>query len=157
MPGIIGLPSTADVELVPVSPKTQARAFLTTNRGPYYLHLRRIAAIGRSIMSSLTGRQEQGQSPAEEFARVLSGIQIQEGVHADSPLLIAEATGATEKVELDKANRVGDCGFVLHLFDDAKLVESAKQAIEAAVTGLSRRISGDRSSWFGQLSGRASK
>jgi hypothetical protein len=66
-----------------------------------------------------------------------SGIQIQEGVHADSPLLIAEATGAAEKVELDKANRVGDIGFVLHLLDDAKLVESAKQAIEAAVTGLS--------------------
>jgi hypothetical protein len=48
VPGIIGLPSTADVELVPVSPKTQARAFLTTNRGPHYLHLRRIAAIGDS-------------------------------------------------------------------------------------------------------------
>ncbi len=136
VPGIIELPGSADVELVPVSSETRSRAFLTMNRGPHYLHLRRIAAIGRSIHNKFSGREAQAGSPEEQFARILAGIQIQEGVHFDSPLLIAEATGTIENVALDKVNLLGEIGFGANLFDDANLAAHAKQAIEVAVTGL---------------------
>ncbi len=128
VPGIIGLPGTADVELMPISTKTHARAFLTINRDPYYLHLRRIAAIGRSIQNKLFGRQAQGSSPEEQFAKILSGIQIQDGIHFDSPLLIVEATASIESVALDKANVLGDVGFGANLFDDTRLVEEARHS-----------------------------
>ena len=136
VPGIIGLPDTVDVELVPVSTENKTRAFLTMTRDPYYLHLRRLAAISRSIHNKVSGREAQGSLPEEQFASVLAGIQIQEGIRFDSPLLIAEATGTANPVETEKANGLGDIGFGLSLFEDAKLVEDAKQAIEAAITGL---------------------
>jgi hypothetical protein len=136
VPGIIGLPNTADVELVPTSAQNPTRAFVTMSRDPYYLHLRRVAAIGRNIHNAFSGREGRGSSPEEKFANVLAEIQIQEGIRFDSPLLIAEAVRTTETVEADKANSLGDIGFGLNLFDDTKLVEDAKQAIEAAITGL---------------------
>ena len=92
VPGIIGLPTTDDVELVPVSAQNGTRAFLTMNRDPYYLHLRRLEAIGRNIHNKLSKREVPGSSPEEQFANILAGIQIQDGIRFESPLLIAEAT-----------------------------------------------------------------
>lgn len=136
VPGIIGLPNETDAELVPITTKSQTRVFLTLNCERYYLHLRRIAAIGRSIQNELSGHHVRGSSPEEQFANVLAGIQIPEGIHFDSPLLIAEASGSIENIPLDNSNSLGDIGFKYNLFDDAKLVEPAKQALQAAVTGL---------------------
>jgi hypothetical protein len=136
VPGIIGLPNPAGAALVPMHAQNQTRAFLTMNRDPYYLHLRRVAAIGRSIHNKLSGSEARGSSPEEQFASILAAVQIQEGIRFDSPLLIAEAIGTTETVKADKANLLGDIGFGLSLFDDKKLVENAKQATEVAITGL---------------------
>jgi hypothetical protein len=136
VPGIIGLPDDADVELVPSDKDGVARAFLTVNRDAYYLHLRRMQAIARIISNRFSGRRDLGLSAEEEFNGILSATQIADGLHADSPLLIVEVRNTIEGVELKEVNSFGLVGFGLKLFDDSQLVQSAKRTLEAAIAGL---------------------
>jgi hypothetical protein len=136
VPAIIGLPGDADVELVPSDKEGVARAFLTVNRDPYYLHLRRIQAIARIVSNRFSGRRDPGLSAEQEFNGLLSATQIADGLHADSPLLIVEIRNTIEGVELKEVNSFGQVGFGLKLFDDSQMVQSAKRTLEAAVAGL---------------------
>lgn len=136
VPGIIELPVAADIDLLPMSEQTGTRVFLTMNRDPYYLHLRRIAAIGRNVFRQLSTQTDQGLSGEEQFARTLAQVQIQDGIHFDCPLLIAEATATIEAAAHGQVHELGDIGFGANLFDSAKLVANVKLAIEGAITGL---------------------
>jgi hypothetical protein len=136
VPGITGLPDDADVELMPSDEEGGARAFLTVNRDAYYLHLRRMQAIGRIISNRFSGRRDPGLSVEEEFNKILSATQVTDSLYAGSPLLIVEVRDTIEVVELREINSFGLVGYGLKLFDDSRLVQSAKRSLEAAIAGL---------------------
>jgi hypothetical protein len=134
VPGIVGLPNNADFELLHASAENGVRVFLTMARDSYYLHLRRLVAINQSIQKSFRAGVTQVSSSQTQFAELLAGIQIKEGISFDSPLLIVEATQKIENIDTSKVSPIGDIG--LGLFDDNELAANAKPALECAISGL---------------------
>ena len=59
LPGIIGLPDGADVEILPRD-GSDVRVILTLQRDPYLQHLKRRAAFGMMLLSAFVGGQPGG-------------------------------------------------------------------------------------------------
>ena len=77
--GLIGLPNGADCELLN-SQTAQARALLTMNREPYFLHLRRCAAYDTMIKQMLVNNVAGPLAAPERSAAALSSVAIPEGL-----------------------------------------------------------------------------
>jgi hypothetical protein len=74
----------------------------------------------------------------DRFDLILAKTKIEEGVRFDAPLLVIEISG--EIADLDQ-NRLCDFGhqefaFGVALFDETLFVERAKDALQAATSGL---------------------
>lgn len=141
--GIIGLPGDADVELLPAEP-SGARAFLTTQKGVYLEHLRRCKAFGATIAQGLMGQQAH-LTRRELFDATLAQTQISEGIHFDKPLLVIEVSGEIDGFDPTLQCDYGHAEFAfgMKLFDEVPLAASAKDACQAATSGILLAISHD--------------
>lgn len=143
--GIIGLPDDTDVELLPATVSSDARAFLTIEEDIYLEHLRRIAAFSATV-TQLSGAVQLGTDLATRFASVLARTSIRaDGLNFDKPLLVVSVSGTTETARLDRLKHCGDFSFGAEVFDRTAFAERAKQTLEAAAAGLSLALPGSAS------------
>ena len=138
--GVIGLPDDLSRQLLE-APANKAVAQLTMNRGPYFLHLRRIQAFSRMTTQALVGGHEKLIDARARFLHALANCSIPEGTDFDKPLLIVEITGEAESFHPDRAVNVGEISFGLNLFDTQDLARCAEAVLEAAVAGISLSLS----------------
>ena len=133
--GVIGLPGNADFELLR-SPATRVRAWLTMNREPTFLHLKRCAAYGSMIAQMLADKFYGPVATPERFERALAATTISEGIRWDCPLLLVESCGTVASLQSGRLNDVGSCSLGLQLFDPTALTAAGKVALDAAVAGM---------------------
>ena len=130
------MPDDADVELLPKSPSA-ARAILTIEKSLYAKHLVRMSAFGATTAARMTGRDTE-LPVKDQFAKLLAGASVNEGVDFDKPWLVIEAEGTLDAFDPARFVDYGhsDFAFGVALFDPATLAQQADEALKAALSAL---------------------
>ena len=132
--GIIGLPVDGRAYLIGQLGAV-ASAFLTVERDPYFLHLRRLKAFGETCAQVFLSGS--GLIERERFERALAVCVIPEGIDFDKPLLIVEVREQVTRFHSDRASDVGEISLGIDCLETQNLARSGEILLEAATAGIS--------------------
>lgn len=137
LPGITALPSAEEVEILPQN-GSGARVFLTMDREPYNLHLRRLAALGIIHAGVFVGPGgNRTLAPYQErFADAFSRTRVTERTGQPAALMVTMVTSEIAEYKIDHLLDLGDFGARLQIFDNTELESAAEHATRVAFAGL---------------------
>jgi hypothetical protein len=138
LPGVNALSGGRDVELLGAG-AAGIRAFLTEQRAPYELHIRRIAALGMMSLATIVppGSVPAQPKPAKDrFATAFATVRVANRMEWDRAALLVVEVVSQGEVNVEHLLDLGDFGARLALFNSTPLEAKAASVLQEVVAGL---------------------
>lgn len=139
--GVSGLANEDDTELLSWE-NGNIRVFLTMDRDLYYLHIRRLAALGTVTAESMAGTGGNRLAPYQQrFRDTFARTHIKHDGISRGAFMITKVEDEIDIADLEHLQDFGDFGVRIQIFDNSPLREAALRATRAAHACLTLALS----------------